>query len=109
MRERGEWLGTHEETTVQTLHPRYDAEGRVLGDERFDLDLQESEGTRKLFALSGLLVEILERGGALVVDELDARLHPLITRTIIGLFNSVETNPRGAQLVFTTQDTNLLD
>ena len=39
----------------------------------------------------------------------DARLHPLITREIIGLFNSKETNPNHAQLIFTTQDTNLLD
>ena len=43
-----------------------------------------------------------------MVDELDARLHPLITRAIIGLFNSKETNPQNAQLIFATHDINLL-
>jgi hypothetical protein len=54
------------------------------------------------------LLQALKTGGALVVDELDARLHPLLTRTIIGLFNSNETNPHNAQLIFATHDTNLL-
>jgi AAA15 family ATPase/GTPase len=39
---------------------------------------------------------------------MEARMHPLITREIIGLFNSLETNPKRAQLIFTTHDTNLL-
>ncbi|MFZ1632141.1 MAG: AAA family ATPase, partial [Anaerolineae bacterium] len=51
----------------------------------------------------------LKEGRVLVVDELDARLHPLLTREIVGLFNARETNPCHAQLIFTTQDTSLLD
>jgi len=51
----------------------------------------------------------LHTGNQLVIDEFDARLHPLITREIIRLFNSTETNPRHAQLIFMTHDTNLLD
>lgn len=96
-------------TTVRTSHTLYDENGQPAGEEFFDLDEHESEGTRRLFTLAGPLLDTLRRGGALVIDELDARLHPLMTREIVRLFNDRQTNPRGAQLVFTTQDTNLLD
>ena len=75
----------------------------------FDLDRQESHGTRKLIALAGPLCSILANGQTMFVDELDARLHPLMTRRIIELFHSPLTNPKGAQLIFATHDTNLLD
>ena len=77
--------------------------------EIFDLDRQESQGTRKLIALAGPLYSILANGQTMFVDELDARLHPLMTRRIIELFHSPLTNPKGAQLVFAMHDTNLLD
>ena len=73
------------------------------------MDKHESEGTKKLFALSGPLVDTLKYGKVLIIDELDARLHPLLTQQLIKLFNESEKNPKCAQLVFTTQDTNLLD
>ena len=94
---------------VKTTHRRFDEAGNLQGTELFDLDKHESEGTRKLFALSGTLLASLGCGTALIADEFDARLHPLITRRLIELFNSREHNPRHAQLVITTQDTNLLD
>jgi predicted ATPase len=94
---------------IHTLHTQYDDEGNPTGQELFDLDEHESEGTQKLFAMSGPLLDTLQEGDALVVDELDARLHPLMTREIISLFNHKATNPNGAQLIFNTQDTNLLD
>ena len=50
----------------------------------------------------------MDNGKRLVVDELDSKLHPLLVRKIITLFNSSETNPKGAQLLFTTHDTFLL-
>lgn len=93
---------------IKTSHRKYNASGDVIGIETFDLDEHESEGTAKLFALAGPIVDTLKNGRVLIVDELDARLHPLITLTIIGLFNSNETNSRNAQLIFTTHDTNLL-
>lgn len=77
--------------------------------ETFDLNVHESAGTRKLFSMAGPLMKALDEGRLLVIDELDARLHPLMTREIIALFNSRQTNPQHAQLIFTTQDTNLLD
>ena len=93
---------------ITTLHKKYNGaklEGSLAV---FDLDTHESEGTKKLFALAGPILKILKEGKTLIIDELDARLHPLLTESIIRLFNSNETNPNNAQLVFTTHDTNLL-
>jgi uncharacterized protein len=92
---------------IQTTHYKYDTNYSKLSLEQFNLG-EESAGTQKLYGLSGLLVNILEDGGVLIVDELDARLHPLITCEIVKLFNSPKTNPKNAQLIFTTHDTNLL-
>jgi uncharacterized protein len=94
---------------VHTLHTQYDGEGNEIGVELFELSEHESEGTQKLFAMAGPLLDTLRDGDVLVVDELDARLHPLMTWEIISLFNNKSTNPNGAQLIFNTQDTNLLD
>jgi hypothetical protein len=95
--------------TVRTVHAQPDIGDMTVAQEVFDLDKHESEGTKKLFAMAGPLVRALKEGQLLVVDELDARLHPLLTREIISLFNSRQTNSKHAQLIFTTQDTNLLD
>jgi hypothetical protein len=98
-----------EEATIRTVHTIYDDDGRPVGQEVFDLDDHESEGTQKLFALASPVLEALEEGGVLIIDELDARLHPLMTHEIVRLFNNRQTNSHGAQLIFSTQDTNLLD
>jgi AAA15 family ATPase/GTPase len=68
----------------------------------------ESEGTQKLFALSGPLLDTLRGGKTLVVDELDIHLHPMIMRFLLNLFHSPEENPQGAQLIFVIHDTHLL-
>ncbi len=68
----------------------------------------ESAGTQRLFALSGPLIETLRKGEILVIDELDAKLHPMMMRFILGLFHSQEHNPHDAQLIFATHDTQLL-
>lgn len=93
---------------VVTVHRKYNGEGRPASVEVFDIDSHESEGTKKLFALAGPLMETLKSGRILVVDELDARLHPLVTLAIVNLFHSAEANRHGAQLIFITHDTNLL-
>ena len=64
----------------------------------------ESAGTLKMFALYPLLQEVLETGGVLFVDELNARLHPLLVRTFVITFLNQETNPNHAQLIFTSHD-----
>jgi len=94
--------------SIGTIHRKYNAEGQQISIETFEMDEHESEGTQKLFAMAGPLVDTLENGRILVIDELDARLHPLITREIISLFNSNQTNPHNAQLIFMTHDTNIL-
>ncbi len=96
-------------TAVKTSHNRYDASNKKIGQLEFDLDEYESEGTKKAFALSGPLLHTLQNGQILFVDELDARMHPLMTRYIVELFNSTITNPHNAQLLFVTHDINLLD
>ncbi len=74
----------------------------------FDL-VDESGGTRNLLFLAGPILEILQRGLTLVIDELDTSLHPLLVRELVNLFHQPEVNTGGAQLIFTTHDTSLLD
>jgi AAA15 family ATPase/GTPase len=95
---------------ISTLHSKYDDKhGRLPDKVEFALLKNESEGTRKFFNLLGPILDTLDKGSILVVDELDARFHPFITRFIIHLFHSKQTNPNNAQLIFATHDTNLLD
>jgi AAA15 family ATPase/GTPase len=69
----------------------------------------ESMGTRNLLFLTGPVLDILEKGMTLVVDELDSSLHPLLVRRLVELFQTPAINKLGAQLIFTTHDTSLLD
>lgn len=91
-----------------TLHKKYNKQNKVIGSVEFDMDSQESSGTNKVFNISGPVFDVLNDGGVLVIDELDASLHPLLTLAITKLFNSKEHNPKDAQLIFATHDTNLL-
>lgn len=93
---------------IKTIHKKYNAEGKPVGNVEFDMRSQESSGTNKLFNISGPIFDVLNDGGVLVVDELDASLHPLLTLAITKLFNSKEFNQNNAQLIFATHDTNLL-
>ncbi len=100
--------GEIKSATIKTYHPKYDSTGKMIELEIFDMDKHESDGTKKILALSAPILDTLQRGEVLVIDELDARLHPSMTRSIIELFNSQKTNPKNAQLIFTTHDINLL-
>ena len=93
---------------VFTVHNIYNKDGEITGKQRFRFDYCESQGTQKLFELAGPLFEALRHGRLLVMDELDAKMHPLISQHIIKLFSSEKTNQHHAQLLFTTHDTNLL-
>ena len=75
--------------------------------EKFDMRNQESAGTNKIFNILGPVFDVLSDSGVLVIDELDASLHPLLTLAITRLFNSQEHNPKSAQFIFSTHDTNL--
>lgn len=69
---------------------------------------QESDGTIAYLTLLGPIISALQTGGAVCVDELDASLHPLLAIHLIQLFGDRSLNPKGAQLIFNTHDTNLL-
>ena len=75
---------------------------------RLDFNTEESEGTKKFFRLLGPVYDTLALGRLLIIDELDARLHPLLTQLIVQLFNNKDINFKNAQLIFATHDTNLL-
>ncbi|WP_243479867.1 AAA family ATPase [Orrella daihaiensis] len=74
----------------------------------FDL-MDESNGTRNLLFLAGPVLDILGKGLTLIIDELDTSLHTLLVRELVRLFHRPEVNTGGAQLIFTTHDTSLLD
>jgi AAA15 family ATPase/GTPase len=93
---------------IKTIHKKYNNKGEFVSNFKFDLNEQESSGTNKLFDLSGHIVFSLMYGTVLIINELDSKLHPILTQEIIKLFNNPETNPNNAQLIFTTHDTNLL-
>lgn len=70
---------------------------------------EESVGTQTWFALIGPTLSALRSGRVLLVDEIDASLHPRLSARLLELFQDPETNPHNAQLVFTTHDTSLLN
>jgi AAA15 family ATPase/GTPase len=70
---------------------------------------EESAGTQTWFALIGPALVALRRGQVLLFDEIDASLHPRLSARLLELFQDPKTNPHGAQLIFTTHDTSLLN
>lgn len=89
-------------TRVKTAHS-------VTGGNKVLLDMDnESDGTKKLFALAGPWLDALENGCVLVIDEMHDNLHPLIVQFLVKLFHNNETNPKNAQLIFSTHDTSIL-
>lgn len=93
---------------VFSSHNVYDSDGEIAGRCKFHFSDQESNGTQKIFELAGPIFDTLNCGSILIIDELDAKMHPLISQQIVRLFTNKDTNPLHAQLLFTTHDTNLL-
>ena len=87
---------------LQFIHSTSEGGTRTLG---YD---SGSKGTRTLISLLVPALEALARGSLLVIDELDTSLHPDLMRAFVSLFNKEDSNPRGAQLVFSTHDVTLL-
>lgn len=84
--------------------------GHMAGGQVYKFDFsEESAGTQILFELAGPILDILNLGRILVVDELDRSLHPLLVLKIVQMFNDPELNRKGAQLIFSTHDVSLLD
>lgn len=93
---------------LYSIHKKFDEHKRHVEDEWFDFQTDESAGTRKYLVIITYLIGAIARGGVLVLDELDAKLHPNLVEKIVQLFNSPTTNPKNAQLIFNTHNTNLL-
>lgn len=93
-------------TDVSVAHRRYDKNQLPADTVNFSLRGDESAGTQKFLALTGPLLEAIEKGAVLVADELDSRLHPALVCHIVRLFHANTTST--AQLLFNTHDTNLL-
>jgi AAA15 family ATPase/GTPase len=70
---------------------------------------EESDGTKVLLWRAPLLIDALHSGGLVIVDELEASLHPLLALRLVELFNDPVANSKNAQLIFSTHDTNLLN
>jgi AAA15 family ATPase/GTPase len=68
---------------------------------------EESQGTQKFFEMAGPILESLENGEVLVIDEMAGSLHTKMVQKLVQLFNS-DKNTNNAQLIFTSHDTNLL-
>jgi len=94
---------------VLSKRPVFNGNGEEHGSRDFMMEEQESAGTCKFFNYSGVVVDAFLEGMTLILDEFDARLHPLLTKKIVEMFNSPTINKHGAQLIFVTHDTNLLD
>lgn len=93
---------------VVSSHVQYDDDGRETQTVSFPFESNESEGTVKYFQLAYPIIDALDNGKRLVIDEIDSKMHPKLTSKIIELFNSKATNPHHAQLIFTIHDTNIL-
>jgi uncharacterized protein len=70
---------------------------------------EESRGTQQLFEMAPRLIDVLDRGNVLIVDELDSSLHPVLTRKLVEMFHDPKVNCNGAQIIFNTHDVTLLD
>jgi len=70
---------------------------------------EESDGTQQFFSFIGPWLDTLKNGYILVIDELHDSLHPKMVKYLVGLFNNSKTNPKNAQLIFTTHETSILN
>lgn len=100
-------IGQMKQFRLETIHQIEDEEGspHVY---RLNFD-HESDGTMRLFAYGPIIMDAMEKGRTLVIDEIDNSLHTNLSRYLIGLFNDPEVNRNDAQLIFNSHDVSLLD
>lgn len=91
---------------VKTIHNVYNDKGEVIREEKFELSM-ESSGTNRYLSFIQYILNIIEEGGVFIVDELSARLHPILTKFIVDLFQGKMN--KEAQLIFTTHDVSLMN
>lgn len=93
---------------MKSIHNVYDQKGNFVRTITFDFEDAESAGTNKLFRMAGPIVKAIENGLTICVDEIDAKIHPSLCQKLIYYFNKKETNPLGAQLLFTIHNTSIM-
>lgn len=93
---------------LRTQHTKFNAENEPVGAVQFELTEHESHGTKKFFALCAPILDALEHGKILLIDQLDAMLHPMLCECLISIFNNKEINKYRAQLIFSSHNTNFL-
>lgn len=99
--------GTRERPIISTVHQITNENGDT---KQYILQLgQESIGTQRFFSRIGLWMDAMNSGAVLVVDEIEASMHPMLTRHLIEMIQDQNVNKNHAQLIFTTHDTGLLD
>lgn len=92
---------------AKAKHKGINAKGE---EELYNIELEdESDGTRKLMSIAPAIESVLTKGGVLLVDELERELHPMLVNFIIAKFQSKRSNPNGAQIIFTTHNTELMN
>lgn len=96
-------------TSMFSTHEVYNSDKKPTGKSvDFNVRQRESSGTNKIIDLSGPIFDTLKDGGIVAIDELDAKLHPLLTIALVRLFHNKEINVNNAQLIFTTHSTSIL-
>jgi len=96
------------QTIISTKHIVYDDNNNAVDSTYFDLYRNESLGTRKMFSLTGPIVDALMSGKTLIIDEFDSRLHPVLAKAIIKLFNSNQ-NVQNAQLLIASHNSSFIN
>jgi AAA15 family ATPase/GTPase len=103
-------IGTQKkQMSLSTSHNVYDKNKNIITQIELPFMEYQSNGTKKLFAIIGIMLKTLKKGGVIAIDEIDAKLHPLLVRMLIRLFNSIDKNPNNAQLICSSHDVLLLD
>lgn len=98
-----------EEFRVSTVHAVFDENNKPTKLTSLSLQQNESLGTRKFFSMAGPIIEALATGGILLIDEFSSRMSSSLCETIIGLFNSDNNNPKNAQFIFITHNTQFIN
>lgn len=108
LKKRGDLKKIHT-LSVKSQHLKYNEKKERVGIEIFDFDKDESDGSKKFFTLIGPILDALRHGLVIIIDEIDARLHPALCNVLISLFNSKKSNMNCAQLIFATHNTQIMN
>ena len=82
----------------------------IVDDYETEINLfDESNGTKKIFGLLPFIAKSILKGTTLIIDELDAKIHPVLLKYIITIFSNMEINKKGAQLIFTSHDLSTMN